>query len=102
MLVTKDPIFPLLSEIFYEVGQIWIVRPHVLIDGDIREKGVTYLRITVPVEHGVDSLRQLGATGLVNAGRVNPDVAVTVLAGDLARLPDLLGESGVRIPDGAE
>ena len=50
---------------------------------NVGEKGIADLRIAIPVEYGVDRLRQLGAARLVDTARVDPDVAVTIAMCDL-------------------
>ena len=73
---------------------------HVPVGGDIREEGIADLGVAVPVEHRVDGLGQLGAAGFIDTAGVDPDVAVTVAAGDFARLPDFVREARGRSPDG--
>src|SRR4051812_44934182 len=41
---------------------------------NIGQIDVASSRIVVPAEHGVDSLRELGVVGLVNATGINPKV----------------------------
>ena len=68
---------------------------------NIREECIADVGIGVPLVHGVDRLRELGATRLVNAARVDPKVAIAVLSRDPASLADLERELRVA-PDRTE
>ena len=81
--------------------ELRFLRLHIVVRGNVGKESIADLGIAVPIEHRVDGLRQLGAARLVDTGRVDPDVLEAIMAGNLARLPDLLGEAGIRVPDRA-
>ena len=48
---------------------------------EILEDGVAHLGVLVPLEHGVDGFRQLGAAGLVDTAGVDPSMSEILLLG---------------------
>ena len=60
----------------------------------IRQIGVADLGEVVLAKHGVDGFGQLSAAALVDAARINPDVAIAVLGRLLIGILDL-GEAPV-------
>ena len=58
-------------------------------NSDVGGVGVAHRREVVPLVHGIDSLGLLGAARLVDAARVDPNVAIAVLPCDDSGIPDL-------------
>jgi len=57
--------------------------------GVVFQEGVAHSGLAIPGKHGVDGLGELGAAGLVDAARVDPDIIVAVVEGNLSTLEHL-------------
>ena len=50
---------------------------------------ITSSRITIPPEHGVESVLELGTVRLVNTARVDPEAFQPIMLGLISTKPDL-------------
>ena len=66
--------------------------------GDIPHVGIADIRERVVDEHGVDGLRELGATSLVDTAGIVPDPAVSMRLGKDAAIFDFGRHVVARIP----